>query len=134
MGKKAIILELASLKAWESMAAAADATRDHILFAVLCKPGVHTSACELIHNYKEMYECTILIDRRVGSSSVVLQNWRETRQFKLGIHLAELLNNQGCCLWPVVPNQRGAVCSSTSCVFKGGQAQGSWKAWGPASK
>lgn len=53
MGKKAIIFTLASLKALESIAAA-DATRDSVLFAVLCEPGVHTSACELIHNYKEM--------------------------------------------------------------------------------
>lgn len=37
---------------------AADATRDSILFAVLCEPGVCTDACELIHNYKEMYECS----------------------------------------------------------------------------
>lgn len=46
-----------------------------------------------------------LIDRRAGSSSAMLRNWRETGRFKLGIHLAKLLNNQGCRLWPVVPSQ-----------------------------
>lgn len=48
----------ASLKERGSIAAA-DATRDSILFAVLCEPGVHTSACELIHNHKEKYECSV---------------------------------------------------------------------------
>lgn len=43
---------------------AADATRDSILFAILCEPGVCTDAWELIHNYKEMYECSFEWARR----------------------------------------------------------------------